>query len=57
MVLPVERAVATLEAVVLTVPVVEGLIAAEVGLVVVDLNVVETGREVEGAVAGLETEM
>lgn len=47
-VLPVEGAVVTLEAVLLAAEVVEGLVVAVVGL-----DVVNGGREVEGAVAGL----
>ncbi len=49
-VLPVEDAVVTLETVVLAVAVEEGLVVAVVGL-----DAVGAGREVEGAVAGLET--
>lgn len=51
MVLPVEVAVVTLEAVVLAVAVVEGLVVAVVGL-----DVVATGRDAGGAVAGLEVD-
>lgn len=51
MVLPVEVAVVTLEAVVLAAAVVEGLVVAVVGL-----DVVATSRDVEGAVAGLEAD-
>lgn len=51
MVLPVEDAVVTLEAVVLAVAVVEGL-----DVVVVGLHVVDAGRDVEGPVAGLKEE-
>lgn len=50
-VLPVEDAVVTLEAVVLAVAVVEGL-----DVVVVGLDVVDAGRDVEGPVAGLKEE-
>lgn len=49
MALPVEDAVVTLEAAVLAVAVVDGLIVAVVGL-----DVVDAGRDVEGAVAGLK---
>lgn len=51
MVLPVEDAVATLEAAVLAAAVVEGLAVAVAGL-----DVVVAGRDVEGAVAGLGAE-
>lgn len=51
MVLPVDAAVVTLEAGVLAVAVVESLVAAVVGL-----DVVDTGRDVDGAVAGLEAQ-
>lgn len=51
MVLPVDGAVVTLEAVVLAVAVVEGLVVAVLGLVVVG-----AGRDVERPVAGLEGE-
>lgn len=51
MVLPVEDAVVTLEAVVLAVAVVEGFVVDVVGLDVVDAD-----RDVEGPVAGLEAE-
>lgn len=47
-VLPVEDAVATLEAAVLAAAVVEGLVVTVAGL-----DVVVAGRDVEGAVAGL----
>lgn len=51
MVLPVDGAVVTLEAVVLAVAVVEGLVVAVLGLVVVG-----AGRDVERPVADLEGE-
>lgn len=51
MVLPVEGATVNLEAVVLAVVVVEGLVVADVGL-----DVLDAGRAVEGPVTGLEAE-
>lgn len=50
-ILPVDGAVVSLEAVVLVVAVMEGLVVAVVGL-----DVVDAGRAVEGAVAGLVLE-